>query len=117
MSVTFGAYTLRSPAYDGDDNGFVAPGASWTTGTGSKRTHILTTRKTWNYTWVVYSSEMANIWAAVLAAISAPVSFVPWDEATTYSVQVPVESASKKPKPLANDTEYTITCTIEEVTA
>lgn len=115
MSVILGAFTLMAPV--GSQRSVVAPSLSWTMADGRLRTHVITTRFTWQYEWVARGAQLADVRSALNAAMLAEVTFRPWDEVVNYTVKVLPESVNEEPEGQTSDGAYRVTATIAEVTA
>lgn len=117
MSVTLGAYsTLPNPTSGESRTSVVAPGSTWEMANGSLAVQVITTRLKWSYSWrTSNSTDAANIRAAGLAAMAAPVSFTPYDSGTSYTVIG--RSYEETHQAVRGGTVWSIACELEETTA
>ena len=117
MSVTIGATSgLPDPSSKGAEGETEESSEVTEMSDGSLRKDTIARRTIWNYTWIRYSAEAADIQAAILAAIDAvTVTFKPWDTTTTYTVEVVKGSHRWRTKPVINDVQWTISARFREV--
>lgn len=116
MSVTLGSYTtLPNPSQARQR--IEAPGQVRTMADGSLVSHRKCARYTWDYTWEVATASLANLVAAIEAAILATKTFKPWDTASTYSVVVDPDSYSVEPMEDSDGNAWRVSATMREVTA
>ena len=117
MSVTIGATSgLSDPSNKGAEYQLEDVAELLDMANGSRRKHILKTRRNWNYTWQRHTTAANALKTAIETLIAAGSgTFKPWDTATTYTVEVVSGSYRVSTKPLANEVLYTISATFREL--
>lgn len=116
MSVTVGAYSLPDPVSTGAEGETEENSEVLEMADGSFRKHLLSQRKVWNYTWIRDGSTGENIQTAIRAAIAAvSFTFKPWDEVTTYTVEVVAGSHRWRQRPYRGGTRWTISARFREL--
>ena len=117
MSVTLDGSSLPDPSGTGAEGQTEETSEILDMCDGSRRKHLVgSARKTWNYTWVRYSTQAEMIQAAIEAAIEAgSATFKPWDESGTYTVEVVAGSHRWSTRPVSGDWQWTISAQFREL--